>query len=304
MTGLTNYSAGNLGKYANMCVPSPSLTAVFMGLFTAPGTDAGTGFTEVSGNGYARVQVAGQLAAGASFTTSSTSITLGSTAPAWLLALGTSGGPAGAGVNVYDITTNTQIGTVSSITGTAVTLVTAALGNSSGSADNLSFSAFGAPTGTAPSTQTSIAAVNFPQSTSTGWGTASSFGLFDAITSGNLIEWDFLGGFSWLPFEMPTASGTVTAKANGFASNDPIVFTAEYGGTLPTLSTGVMTGYTISFVGTPATDTFVPNTTSGPTTPFVSTSSGSGMVRKITQQSIPGNITPSFAAGQLSVSLA
>ncbi|MEJ0065017.1 MAG: hypothetical protein WDM85_05935 [Caulobacteraceae bacterium] len=40
----------------------------------------------------------------ASFTTSSTTITLGATAPAWLLVLGTNG----SGVNVYDLTNGSR----------------------------------------------------------------------------------------------------------------------------------------------------------------------------------------------------
>lgn len=302
MTGFSNYSAGNVGGYLNQLVPPPPVTGLWLALFTAVGTDAGTGFTEVSGNGYTRVQVAGVLAAGGSWTTSSTTITLGSTAPAWLLALGTNG----SGVRMWDTSFSPAkpIGTVSSITGTTVTLTSTATNASSGSTDNIAFSAFGDPTGTAPSSQTNSAAITEPAATGSGWGTVIAFGTYDASTSGDLQGWDFLGNFSWLPFEMPTASGTVTAKGNGLSSNDPVVFTAEYGGTLPSLSTGVMTGYTVSFAGSVATDTFVPNTTSGPTTPFVSTSSGSGMVRKIVQQSIPGGITANFAANALTVTLA
>ncbi len=107
-----------------------------------------------------------------------------------------------------------------------------------------------------------------------------------------------------LPFEIPTASSLATVKGHGYASNDPIVFTAEYGGTLPTLSTGTMTGYTVNFVATPATDTINVDTTSGPTTAIVTTSSGSGMVRKIVRQSIPNGVTASFAASALAASAA
>jgi hypothetical protein len=298
MTGLTNYSAFATLFWLTGQEPFPTLPAVFCGLFVAPvGTDAGTGFTEVSGGSYARVQVAGQLAAGASFTTSSTTITLGSTAPAWLLALGTNG----SGVQIFDITASAFIGTVSSITGTTVTLTSTAAHASSGAADSLAFSAFGTPTGTAPSTITNTAVINFVQATAS-WGTVIAFGLFDASTSGNLTTWDFIGGFNWLPFEVPTGSNpTFTAKANGFALNDPIVFTAEYGGTLPTASTGTFTGYNILFVANPLTDTFQVDTTSGPTTPVVLTSSGSGQVRKITQQSIPANVAANFPASSFTM---
>jgi hypothetical protein len=70
----------------------PALASRYLALFTAaPTADAGTGGTEVSGT-YARVQVAGALAA--AFTTSSTTITMGSANPGWVV----------AGMNVYDVT--------------------------------------------------------------------------------------------------------------------------------------------------------------------------------------------------------
>lgn len=302
MTGLTDYTAKNELNWLTGQQPQPAAPSVFAGLFTAVGTDAGTGFTEVTGGAYARVQVAGALAAGGSFTTASTTITLGSTAPAWLLALGT--GAGGNGVSVYDSTVGFFIGTVQSISGTTVTLTTTAAHASSGAADNLLFSAFSPPTGSAPSSVTNGAQINFPQATAS-WGTVIAWGLFDAVTSGNLTTWDFLGNFSWLPFEIPTASSLATVKANGYSSNDPIVFAPnEYGGTLPTLSTGTMTGYTINFVATPATDTINIDTTTGPATPIVTTSSGSGLVRKIVQQPIAINVTAQYPASSFTMTAA
>lgn len=299
MTGLSDYASKNLLNYITGQVAEPTLPSAFLALFTAVGTDAGSGFTEVSGGAYARVQVAGTLAAAASFTTASTTITLGATAPAWLLALGTNG----SGVNVYDTTNSQQIGTVSSITTTTVTLTSTAAHASSGSTDSISFSAFSPASGSSPSSITNGAAVAFPAATAS-WGTVIAFGLYDASTSGNLQLWDFLGNFSWLPFEIPTASNLATVKGNGYSSNDPIVFTAEYGGTLPTLSTGTWTSYTVNFVATPATDTINVDTTTGPATACVTTSSGSGFLRKITQQLIPSGVTASFASSSLSASAA
>lgn len=303
MTGLSDYASKNLLNNITGQIPQPTLPAAYLALFTAVGTDAGTGFTEVSGGAYARVQVSGALALSASFTTSSTTLTLGSTAPAWLLALGTSG----SGVSVYDTTNSQLIGTVSSITGTTVTLAAAALHASSGSTDSLTFSAFSNASGSAPSSITNGAAVTFPAATAS-WNTVIAFGLYDASTSGNLQVWDFLGNFSWLPFEstsVNTGNGPVfSVKGNGYSSNDPIVATAEYGGTLPTLTTGTLTGYTVWFAANVATDSITACTTSGPTTAFAATSTGSGMLRKIVQQSIPSGVTASFAAAALAASAA
>jgi hypothetical protein len=273
MTGLSNYTANNFLNWVTGQEAEPSLPAVYLALYTAVGTDAGTGFTEVSGGAYARVQVAGALTASASFTTSSTTITLSATVPAWVV----------AGMSIY------------------VTLTTTASHASSGSADSLTFSAFGTPSGTAPATITNTAAITFAQATAS-WGTVIAWGLYDALTSGDLLMWDFMGNYAWLPFENPTGSNpTFSVKANGYSSNDPVVLTAEYGGTLPSLSTGTFTSYTVNYVASPATDAISLDTTSGPTTAVVATSSGSGMLRKITQQSIPANVTASFAASSFTI---
>ena len=291
MTGLTDYSAKNVLNYISGLIPVPTTPSVFLALFTAVGTDAGTGFTEVSGGSYARVQIAGTLTTNGTTSTSSAVINIASV-PAWVV----------AGMTAYDRTTAVTLGTVQSTTGTTVTLTANSLGTV-GNGDSIAFGAFPGASGSAPSSIVNGSIITFAQATAS-WGTVIAFGLYDASSSGNLLEWDFLGNFQWLPFEIPTASSTATVKANGYASNDPIVFTAEYGGTLPTLSTGTMTGYTVNFVASPATDTIGVDTTSGPATPIVTTSSGSGMVRKITQQSIPSGVTASFAASSMTLTLA
>jgi hypothetical protein len=295
MTGLTDYTAQRILNYISGQTVEPALPSVWLALFTAVGADANTGFTEVSGNGYSRVQVAGPATAAGTISTASSTITMPNV----------SGFPwVQPGMSVYDATANAIIGTVLSWVGTTLTLTANASSNGSGSTDVLNFSAFSRSSGSAPSVLTNNAAVTFPAATGAGFGTVIAFGLFDAATTGNLLLWDFLGNFNWLPFEIPTTSNLATVKGNGMSSNDPVVFTAEYGGTLPTLSTGTMTGYTINFVATPATDTINIDTTSGPATPIVTTSSGSGMVRKIVQQSIPAGVTASFAAAQLNASAA
>lgn len=59
MTGMTDYSADNWLNYITGKTAIPSLPTTYLALFTAVGTDAGTGFTEVSGGAYARVALAG-----------------------------------------------------------------------------------------------------------------------------------------------------------------------------------------------------------------------------------------------------
>ena len=297
---LSDYTAENVLNYVTGNRATPSLPSVFMALFTAaPTSDAGTGGTEVSGGSYARVQVAGALAAGASFTTSSSTLTLGSAAPAWLTSLGTNG----SGVNVYDATNSQQIGTVSSISGTTVTLTANAAHASSGSTDSLVFSAFpaaGASSGTAPAITPSQvqngAQVNFATATAS-WGTVIAFGLYDASTSGNFLGWDYLGAYAWLPAEITSASpGVISAHAHGYNAADPVVVSSKIGGTIPTFSQSNLTG--VLLVVGPSTDTFTV-TNSG--TAVNTSSSGDFMVRKIVQQSVPANVQLYFAANQLTL---
>jgi hypothetical protein len=291
MTGFSDFSSRNALNYITGVKASPSLPSVFLALFTAAGTDAGTGFTEVSGGSYARVQVSGALTASGSFTTASTSITLNSTAPAWLLALGTNG----SGVNVYDATAGAQIGTVSSVSGTTVTLTSASSTNSSGSTDSLVFSAFSPASGTAPASITNNATITFPAATGS-WGTVTAFGLYDASSSGNLMIWDYMGNFSWLPATVSSASpGVITAKAHGYSNGDSFVFSTEYGGITPSFSAGNYNG--TQTVAGASTDTF--NVTG------VNTSTtGSGNVRKVASQSVPSGVTAFFAASSLAATAA
>src|ERR1700733_2888163 len=106
MTGLTNYSADNLMNYLTGQITMPALPSVFLALFTAVGTDAGTGFTEVStsGTAYARVQVAGTQVTNGATTTASPTISIASVA-SWIV----------AGMSVYDGTNGNLIGTVQSV---------------------------------------------------------------------------------------------------------------------------------------------------------------------------------------------
>jgi hypothetical protein len=296
MAGLSDYSAQAFLNWMTGTSPIPALASRYLALFTAaPTADAGTGGTEVStsSTGYARVQVAGALAAAAAFTTSSTTITMGAANPGWVV----------AGMNVYDNTAGANIGTVASYTSTTLTLTAAASHASSGSTDSLVFSAFpasAASSGTEPATTPASstntnATISFAQATAT-WGTVVAWGIYDAATAGDLLCWDYLGNYKWVPFTCTSATpgvmttdSTTDAPANGSS----IVVTAKFGGTLPTTSgswSGLLTTAGLS------TNTF----NAGVTT----TSTGAGQFRQVTQQSIPANVTASFASGTLVVSAA
>ncbi|HET8921346.1 MAG TPA: hypothetical protein VFN27_16925 [Xanthobacteraceae bacterium] len=290
MAGLSDYLAEFAIEFASGQQPVPAIGNRFLALFTtAPTSDAGTGGTEVSGGAYARVQIAGAVAATASFTTASPNITM-TTNPGWVV----------PGMNVYDLTNGKQIGTVSTYVGTALVLTANAANASSGAADSLQFSAFpaaAASSGTEPSVTPSNAAngavITFAQATAS-WGTVTSWGIYDAVTAGNLLWWDYLGNFKWLPFSGTSASPSVlTAPAHGYANGDPVVVTAKFGGTLPATAgswAGVLT------VAGAATDSFNVGVNS--------TGTGDGEVRKIVQQPIAANVTASFAASAFTLSMA
>jgi hypothetical protein len=277
MTGMTDYSSRAFMNYITGQVAETAVPSVWMALMTTPSTDANTGGTEVSGGAYARVQVAGQLAAASAATTI---ITFGAV-PSWVV----------AGMSVNDVTTPANVPAntvVNSVTGTTVTCNNTVSGVGT---DTIRFSAFTPSTGSAPSTITNGSAITFPQATLS-WGTVVAFELRDAVTTGNLLLWDWLGAFAWRPFTATLASPSVlTVPAHGYSAADPVVINAEYGGAFPT-GTGSWLPTTVYAVTSPATDTF--NIATNATT-----ASGSGMVRKIVQQSIPSGVTASFAAAAL-----
>jgi hypothetical protein len=260
------------GQVAEVAVPS-----VWMALMTAVDTDAGTGGIEVTGGAYARVQVAGQLAASSAATTV---ITFGAV-PSWVV----------AGMSVNDVTTPANVPANTVVNSVTATTVTCNNTVSSVGTDTIRFSAFTPSTGSAPSTITNGSAITFPQATLS-WGTVLAFELRDAVTTGNLLLWDFLGNFAWRPFTATLASPSViTVPASGYVNGDPVVFNYEYGGAAPT-GGGTWTAATVQTVAGLSGDTF--NVTQNATT-----ASGSGMVRKIVQQSIPSGVTASFAAAAL-----
>jgi len=289
MTGLSDYTAKNHLNYLAGAAAMPAMPASYLALFTAAGVDAGTGFTEVSGGAYARTQISGTLTTNA--TTASGNNTLHfASVPAWLV----------AGFTAYDLTATTVIPagtTVLSTTSTTVVLSANLTGAGAGASDSIAFSAYSAASGSAPSQSTSSAALATAQATAS-WGTVIAWGVYDASSSGNLLYWDYLGAYSWLPVEISSAApGVITAKGHGYSAGDAVVFSTEYGGTAPTFSQSTLTGL-LAVVG-PATDTFT--VTNGGTA--VNTSStGSGMVRKVTQQLVPANATFNLAAGALTLS--
>ncbi len=287
MSGLSDYSAQAVLNWLTGQKAMPALPAVYLALFTTAPTDGNTGGVEVSGGSYARQQVAGTLTTNNTTANGNNTLHFASV-PSWIV----------PGMSIYDVTTPGSIGTltVSSTTATTVVMSGNAGGSGVGNGDTIAFSAFAAASGSAPSSAVnSSATITLPQATAN-WGTVVAWGLYDAASSGNLLEWDYLGNYSWLPCTVSAASpGVITAHAHGYSNSDSFVFSTEYGGTAPTFSAGNYTG--IQTVAGVTTDTF--NVTG------VNTSAtGNGMVRKVLQQSVPINVTASFATGTLTITAA
>jgi hypothetical protein len=290
MTGLTDYTADAQLNWITGSIAMPPLPAVFMALFTAVGNDSGAGFTEVptAGTGYARAQVAGTLTASAVTAAGSPTLTFAAAVPAWIV----------PGMRIFDHNSAAAIPlgtTVQSIAGSTVTMSANAAAPGVANGDVIGFSAFGGPTGSAPSVINNSGQINFPTA-QLSWGTITAFGLYDAAVAGDLLDWDYLGNFAWQPTTVSAASPAgMTSHAHGFNANDPVVWSTEFGGTTPGFSqsnfTGVLTvtapvtadGYTVMNGGTAVN-------TSG---------TGSGSVRKIVQQQIPTGVTASFVAGAM-----
>jgi len=290
MTGLTDYAADAQLNWITGSIAMPPLPAVFMALFTAVGNDSGAGFTEVptAGTGYARSQVAGTLAASAVTNAGSPLLTFAAAVPAWIV----------PGMRIFDHNTPAAIpvgATVQSIAGSTVTMSANAAAPGVAVADVIGFSVFGGPTGSAPSVINNSAQINFPTA-QLGWGTVVAFGLYDAATVGDLLDWDYLGNFAWQPTTVAaTSPAAMTSHAHGFAVNDPVVWSTEFGGTTPTFSQGTFTG--ILTVTAPVTADGYTLTNGGVVVNASGT--GSGSVRKIVQQSIPTGVTASFVAGAM-----
>jgi hypothetical protein len=218
MTGFSDYSAQAVLDHITGEATIFAKPTAYLALFTAVGTDAGTGFTEVSGGSYARVTTSGLWAAAS---------------------------------------------------------------------------------GSAPSTIQNNGSITFPAATGS-WGTVIAWGLYDALTTGNLLFWDYLGNFSWLPATVSSASpGVITAHAHGYSAADPVIWSNEYGGTVPSFSQSNFTG--VLSVVSPATDTV---TVTNAATAVNTSTTGNGMVRKIVQQAISSGVTASFTSGNLTLSAA
>lgn len=147
--------------------------------------------------------------------------------------------------------------------------------------------------GTVPASTSNSGTKAFPTSTLS-WGTVVAVALFDALTNGNMLTWDYLGNFAWLPATMTAASpGVVSSPAHGYSNGDTVVATTKFGGALPTLSAGSFAG--LLTVANATTDTFTLQTAGA--VALNSSTTGDFQVRKVASQVVPNNVQVSFLGG-------
>lgn len=150
--------------------------------------------------------------------------------------------------------------------------------------------------GSAPSSTSNANTITFPTATGD-WGDVIAFGLFDDLSAGNLMCWDYFGNFAWQPCTITAASpGVFSAHAHGFSAADLVEFTTEYGGTSPSFSQSNLTG--VLAVVSPSTDTF---TVTNSATAVNMSATGNGMVRKLTKQTISNGNQAAFPASALNI---
>jgi hypothetical protein len=286
---LTGFTARNVLNNIGGSLPMPSGYNRWLALFTTAPGDNDTGAVEVTGGSYARAQVAGSLTTNAS-TPSGNNVLHFASVPLWIT----------EGMQIQDVSTSGVITslTVSGVTSTTVVMSGNVGGSGVGDGDTITFSAFGAATGQGPALATSIASATFQQATAS-WGVAVATGIYDAINGGNLLDWDWLGNDPWFPCSISLASpGIITAPGITAGSLPPlangasVVFTARFGGTLP----AAIASESPKTVAGLISDAF--------NVGINTATSGSGMVRQITQQSIGVGQTASFANGALTLDAA
>ncbi len=95
----------------------------------------------------------------------------------------------------------------------------------------------GEPT-TVPAFSTNSDFVLFPAA-SAAWGTIQAFGLFDSVSGGNMLAWDWYGSGPWQPATVALGSPAVfTSPNHGFVSGSFVTVSTKVSGNIPELAPG------------------------------------------------------------------
>lgn len=136
-------------------------------------------------------------------------------------------------------------------------------------------------------------AITYPQATAD-WGTVIAFGIFDAVSAGNLLYWGILGGAPQ-NFATSGSDDQVYAAAHGLVNGDDVRLEATPGGSLPSNLADATTYYVISgsedVLRLAATPGGVP----------IDIGAGSGVVMSLTSRTIQEDDTAEFADASITI---
>jgi len=124
-----------------------------------------------------------------------------------------------------------------------------------------------------------------------------AFGLFDAVSGGNLLYWGWLGSDSGRVFTGLAATEVLTSPGHTFVNDDTVRLYAVPGSTLPT---GLSAGTTYFVIGVSG-NTFQLSATQGGAAINI-TVDGSGLIAKIAAKPVLNGDTVQFVANSIQVS--
>lgn len=155
-------------------------------------------------------------------------------------------------------------------------------------------------TGAGPTVLHNGAIVNFPTPSAT-WGTIYAFGMYDALTVGNLVYWGDMVGPAQTGYCSSASPGLISAPAHGLAVNNTVRVWNPNNMGFATLPTGI-NDETIYYVGTvPTTDTFTLSTTASNGAPVNTSTSGLVMFALDQSQIVNAGNTVQFAVNGITV---
>lgn len=145
---------------------------------------------------------------------------------------------------------------------------------------------------------TTASQITFPDANGGNWGEILCWALFDALTSGNMTWWGWLGTGNEIPGVAANTGDVFTSYAHGLANGDSVVLQAPEGGTLPT---GVSAN-TRYYVVSASTDTFQLSATLGGSA-ITLTTDGEFSAYKIQPKTVNNGDGFKFNAGNLTFKL-
>lgn len=154
--------------------------------------------------------------------------------------------------------------------------------------------------GVAPSTVHNGATITFATPTAS-WGTIYAFGVYDALTVGNLLYWGDMVGPTQVGYCTSASPGVISAAAHGLVVNSQVRVWSGANMGLPGLPTG-LSDEVIYYVGTvPTADTFTLSTTAANANPVNTTSSGMVAFALDQSQVVSTGNTVQFAVNGITV---